>query len=97
MGSHNIKTKMAAKVNPEAHIADPAACANGTAAVVGDLGATQNTGWGASSEANFDKIHTAIDALVADIAAHKTAIDANNTAIDSILTTLETWGITASS
>ena len=37
-----------------------------TATVVGDLVATENTGWGASSEANFDKIATAIDALIAD-------------------------------
>lgn len=40
-------------------IADP------TATAVGDLVATNN-GWGANSEANFDKIHDAIDKLVAD-------------------------------
>jgi len=40
--------------------------ANPTCATMGDLGATQNTGWGASSEANFDKITTAIDQIIAD-------------------------------
>ncbi len=37
-----------------------------TATVVGDLVATQNTGWGSSTEAGFDSIATAIDALIAD-------------------------------
>tara|TARA_R100000458_G_scaffold57260_1_gene63187 strand:- start:945 stop:1469 length:525 start_codon:yes stop_codon:yes gene_type:complete len=37
----------------------------------GDLGATQNTGWGASSEANFDKITTGLDQLNADLVALK--------------------------
>ena len=36
-----------------------------TAATIGDLTATSG-GWGASSEANFDKISDAIDKLVAD-------------------------------
>ncbi len=39
---------------------------NPTAVAVGDLVATESSGWGASSEANFDKIGTAIDALIAD-------------------------------
>lgn len=39
--------------------------ANPTATAPGDLVATNN-GWGASSEANFDKIWAALDALVAD-------------------------------
>ena len=40
---------------------------NPTATAPGDLGATQSgSAWGASSEANFDKIGTALDALVAD-------------------------------
>ncbi len=38
---------------------------NPTAVAVGDLVATSG-GWGASSEANFDKVGTAIDALIAD-------------------------------
>ena len=37
----------------------------------GDLGATQNTGWGASSEANFDKITTGLDELNTDLTALK--------------------------
>ena len=40
--------------------------ANPTATAPGDLVATESSGWGANSEANFDKIGTAIDALVAD-------------------------------
>jgi len=97
MGAHNVKAKIAAKAYPEDHIADPAATAAATAVAIGDLTATQNTGWGAAAEADFDKIATNIDALVADVAAMKTAVDANNTAIDSILAALEAWGIVASS
>lgn len=37
-----------------------------TAVTMGDLVATKNSGWGASSEANFDKITTAVDQLIAD-------------------------------
>ena len=86
MGSHNIKTKMAAKAHPEDHIAD----ASITTAAVGDLVATEGTGWGASTEANFDKIHAAIDTLVTDVTALATAVAAINAA-------LEEWGITKSS
>jgi len=39
--------------------------ANPTCTSMGDLGAT-DAGWGASSEANFDKITTAIDQIIAD-------------------------------
>ena len=49
---------------------------NVTGVSMGDLGATENTGWGASSEANFDKIGTAIDALVADNLDLRQAISA---------------------
>ena len=38
-----------------------------TGVTMGDLVATENTGWGASSEANFDKITTAVDQLIADV------------------------------
>jgi len=40
---------------------------NPTAATVGDQGATQNTGWGADTEAHFDEIRTLINQLVADV------------------------------
>lgn len=40
-----------------------------TAVVLGDLVATQNTGWGAASEADFDDISTQFDALHADVTA----------------------------
>ena len=75
------------------HIADPAANANPTASTVGDQGATQNTGWGADSEAHFDEIRTVLNQLIVDVAAGKTATDANNTAIDAILVALENAGI----
>ncbi len=74
-------------------INDPAAPAAVTAVAIGDLTATQNTGWGASSEASFDKIATNLDKLVTDVAALRTAIVANNAAIDSILDALETFGL----
>ena len=44
---------------------------NATFTSKGDLGATQNTGWGASSEANFDKITTGLDELNTDLTALK--------------------------
>ncbi|KKN32427.1 hypothetical protein LCGC14_0814150, partial [marine sediment metagenome] len=49
--------------------------ANPTATAVGDLVAT-NGGWGYSSEANADKVHDAIDKLVADVADVKQVINA---------------------
>ncbi len=39
---------------------------NPTATSMGDLVAVQNTGWGATNEADFDKITTQIDNLIAD-------------------------------
>jgi flagellin-like hook-associated protein FlgL len=38
-----------------------------TATALGDLVATQNTGWGANTEAGFDSISTKFDAAVTDI------------------------------
>lgn len=84
MGAHNVKAKMAKKAYPEDHIANPAACAAMTATLTGVDTGTDMTAAQATTIKN-------------DLAALKTAIDANNAAIDSILTTLETWGITASS
>lgn len=40
---------------------------NATGVVLGDLVATQNTGWGSSSEAGFDSIATEFDKIVTDI------------------------------
>jgi|TARA_R100000049_G_C1953870_1_gene104615 hypothetical protein len=51
-----------------------------TSGAVGDLVATSG-GWGASSEANFDIIHTTIDQLVADVAALDTLLTAIRTAL----------------
>jgi hypothetical protein len=48
--------------------------ANPAAASIGDLGATQNTGWGADTEAHFDSITTAIDNLIADVLDLKQAV-----------------------
>jgi len=74
-------------------ISDPAAPAAVTAVAIGDLVATQNTGWGAAAEADFDKIATEHDKLITDVAAMRTAIVANNAAIDSIIDALETFGL----
>lgn len=81
---------------PIAHIADPAACAAPTAtdpaapaaqtlAAVGDLVAVQNTGWGATAEADFDKIWDAIDKAAADMAALYTAMAAHDTQIVALI------------
>ena len=48
-------------------------------AAIGDQGATQNTGWGADSEAHFDEIVTKLNAL--------------GTTVNAILLALETAGI----
>lgn len=70
----------------DAHITDPTA----TAVAIGDLNAVQNTGWGATAEADFDKIWTEFDKLIADVAS-------NNSRIDAILVALEEVGIVAKS
>ena len=64
-----------------AHIADPTACASMTATLTGVDTGTDMTAAQAAT-------------IVADLAALKTAVDANNTSIDSILVALETEGIT---
>lgn len=63
------------------HISDPAACAATTATSPG-TGADATTWTGAQCTAAYN-----------DLVAIKTAIDANNAAIDSILVALETAGI----
>jgi hypothetical protein len=73
----------ATPVVQQAHIADPAACAAMTFSHSWD-GATDPT----AAEGNE---------LVADLAALKTAIDANNVSIDDILAQLATLGLQASS
>lgn len=104
-------------VNQPVHNADPASTAAMTAVdpdavtavAVGDLVAVQNTGFGATAEADFDKIGTNIDALVADvltirtqlvaaiadIAALDTGVDANNAAINAINANDAETGLTA--
>lgn len=57
---------------PQAHIAN-------ADAAIGDQGATQNTGWGADSEAHFDEIRTKLNDL--------------GTTVNAILVALETAGI----
>ena len=66
----------------DAHITDPAACAAITHSNVWDALSDPTTAEG--------------DTLEADLAALKTAIDSNNTAIDAILVALEEAGIVAS-
>lgn len=58
---------------------------NATWTSMGDLVATNN-GWGANSEANFDKITTSVDQLGADILALKKVVTA-------IIDDLQTAGI----
>jgi len=93
------------------HVADPAASQAPTALVVVltnmDDGSANNTlvaigdtmagNESSNIEQNFDKIGDEINALVTDVANHKTAIDANNAAIDSILAQLATLGLQAAS
>ena len=57
-------------VAPVAQPADAGQADQGamTSSVIGDTGST-NGGWGASSEVNADKIFTAVDQLVSDVAA----------------------------
>ncbi len=66
------------------HVADPAACASMTTDLTGVDTGTDMTAAQAAQ-------------IVADLAAMKTAIDANNTAIDSILEQLATAGLQAAS
>ena len=51
-----------------------------TSSVIGDTVSTSG-GWGASTEANADKIHAAIDQLVADVAALDILLTAVRTAL----------------
>lgn len=86
-----------------AHISDPAACAamtgtdidssamnDGSADNVLDVvGDTSTANQSDPIELNFDKIADEINALNDDCAALKTAIDANNVAIDALLVVVE--------
>jgi len=85
----NIGTAASANFDPwsgsvtqQAHIEDPAACAAMTATLAGVDTGTDMTAAQAAT-------------IVADLAACKTAIDANNASIDSILAALETAGVLA--
>lgn len=68
----------------QSHVADPAAAAAMTFAA-------------GSIDTGTDMVAAEAAAIVADLAALKTAIDANNAAIDSILVSLETIGLHATS
>lgn len=68
----------------DAHIADPAACAAMTATLTGVDTGTDMTAAQAAT-------------IVADLLAIKTAVDANNAAIDAILVALEEAGLLATS
>ena len=63
---------------------NPTAPAALTAVTMGDLDAT-TAGWGASSEVNFDKLNTAVDALIADAAASRNEIVSYETAISALI------------
>ena len=76
--------QLSAVVNGQAHITDPAACAAMTATLTGVDTGTDMTAAQAAT-------------IVADLAALKTAVDANNAVIDSIIDALEASGITLTS
>lgn len=92
-----------------AHIADPAAAAAITATSVTltnmadgsadntlvNIGDTSVGDESANIEQNFDKIGDEINALVVDVAALKTAIDGQKTALDALLAQLATTGLQA--
>lgn len=102
-----VLTWIATNYVEQAHIADPAATAVDpdalTASALGDLVAT-NGGWGYSSEANADAVHTKFDLLIADVTSIRTQlvaliddVQANNAAIDLINAAQAGFGVTASS
>lgn len=73
--------------NPSKTAANPAGL---TAVAIGDTVSVQNTGWGATAEADADAIHVNIDALVADMLEVHTQliaaivdVDDNNSEIDA--------------
>lgn len=72
------------QTNQQSHVADPAAAAAMTFAA-------------GSIDTGTDMTAAEAAAIVADLAALKTAVDANNAAIDSILATLEAYGMHATS
>ena len=75
-------TKLGVGLTPVATqttIADPAACASMTATLTGVDTGTDMTAAQAAT-------------IVADLAALKTAVDANNTAIDSLIDKLQAFG-----
>jgi len=82
-------------ITTQTTVGDPAAMAGLTSSQTADQGATQNTGWGADTEAHFDEILTVLNQLQVDVAAAKTAIDGNNTAIDLIIVRLKAFGLIA--
>ena len=75
-------------------VSDPAACAAITATnpPAGGMGAAAG---GYDTAANRDLMITSQAALVADVTALKTAIDANNAAIDLLIDRLQAFGFIA--
>ena len=87
-------TKLGVNLTPVAQqttIIDPAACAAMTATnpPAGGVGAAAG---GYDTAANRDLMITSQTALVADVAALKTAVDANNAAIDTLIDRLQAFG-----
>ena len=65
LGFHGVEAANAADAYTQTYSTADRTVANPTATAPGDLVATSG-GWGADSEANFDKISACLDALVAD-------------------------------
>ena len=78
-----------------AHVADPAAAASMTQGTYTSSTTLTDPPTKAEAEAELALIDAELDKIKVDTAALKTAIDANNAAIDAILLILERQGLTA--
>lgn len=81
----------------DAHIADPAANAGATQGTYTSSTTLTDPPTKAEAEAELALIDAELDKIKVDVAAGKTATDANNTSIDAILVALEEAGIVAKS
>ncbi|MCK5450264.1 MAG: hypothetical protein KAI70_00710 [Candidatus Omnitrophica bacterium] len=87
----------ATPVVQQAHVADPAANDAATQGTYTSSTTLTDPPTKAEAEAELGLIDAELDKVKVDIAAGKTATDANNVVLDSILATLETYGLHATS
>ena len=81
------------QIVPQTHVADPAACASMTQGAYTSSTSLTDPPTKAEAESELGLIDAELDKIKVDTAALKTAIDANNVVLDSILTTLEAAGL----